>query len=387
MRHIKGYTYIFIMVVVIALFVSFFSLALSSVVAFNQAQQPLIIFLGIPVILITHVMYKNIDREVSTGIKAIYQDQFSNPKIPLIHTLYISITTLLAHLAGVSVGREGVAVQIGATIASNVNHYLYTFNKHVILCIGIATGFATFFGTPLTATLFAIEVAHLRLGIKEYYHYILILICAYIGYFISHLFKLNHLHIEVEHTPYTLKMILILSLLVIMLLLLSHLYIYLFKKAKIIFQTIKTHLLIKRLILTLILCSLIYFLDLSHMRGLGTQLIQMSTFAPSKIVLFDPLLKIFLTISFITVGFKGGEVTPIFAIGAMCGALVSQAFHIDHSLLVVCGIALFFMFTTNTRLAALFLIIEISNNQTLWVVLPILLVFITYAPKKGIYQI
>ena len=69
------------------------------------------------------------------------------------------IGTWLAHLFGASVGREGVAVQLGATVANQFQQWFSSKrNRQILLMIGMGSGFAGLFGTPLAATFFAIEV-------------------------------------------------------------------------------------------------------------------------------------------------------------------------------------------------------------------------------------
>ncbi|MBM9834919.1 chloride channel protein, partial [Enterococcus faecalis] len=58
------------------------------------------------------------------------------------------------------------------------------------------------------------------------------------------------------------------------------------------------------------------FLMLYHGRysGLGTNLIDAS-FSGKDIYFYDWLLKLVLTVATLAIGFQGGEVTPLFAIG------------------------------------------------------------------------
>lgn len=56
-------------------------------------------------------------------------------------------------------GREGVAVQIGATLSHAFGKKLkMPDNSKVMLITGMAAGFGGLFQTPLTAVFFAIEV-------------------------------------------------------------------------------------------------------------------------------------------------------------------------------------------------------------------------------------
>lgn len=72
--------------------------------------------------------------------------------IPLALIPLVMIGTWLTHLFGGSAGREGVAVQIGATLSHYFTKYFhFPKNGKVLLITGMAAGFAGLFQTPLTA--------------------------------------------------------------------------------------------------------------------------------------------------------------------------------------------------------------------------------------------
>jgi H+/Cl- antiporter ClcA len=67
--------------------------------------------------------------------------------------------TLFSHLGGASVGREGTALQMGGAIADQFAR-LFTLAKEerrTLLLCGVSGGFAAVFGTPLAAAVFALE--------------------------------------------------------------------------------------------------------------------------------------------------------------------------------------------------------------------------------------
>ena len=79
-------------------------------------------------------------------------------KIPLVLVPLIMLTTWMSHLFGGSVGREGVAVQIGATLSHRfARHIKIPDASRIFLMTGMAAGFAGLFQTPLAATFFALE--------------------------------------------------------------------------------------------------------------------------------------------------------------------------------------------------------------------------------------
>lgn len=69
--------------------------------------------------------------------------------------------TLATHLCGGSAGREGTAVQMGGSIAGGVARHLRleAGALQALLMAGMAAGFGAVFGTPLAGAVFAVEVA------------------------------------------------------------------------------------------------------------------------------------------------------------------------------------------------------------------------------------
>ncbi len=69
--------------------------------------------------------------------------------------------TLVTHLFGGSAGREGTAVQMGGSIAGGVARHLRldAAALQALLMAGMAAGFGAVFGTPLAGAVFAVEVA------------------------------------------------------------------------------------------------------------------------------------------------------------------------------------------------------------------------------------
>ena len=80
--------------------------------------------------------------------------------VPLRMAPLILGSTVISHLFGASVGREGTAVQMGGALADQLTPIfkLSTAQRQVVLMAGISAGFASVFGTPLAGALFALEV-------------------------------------------------------------------------------------------------------------------------------------------------------------------------------------------------------------------------------------
>ena len=78
----------------------------------------------------------------------------------------ILLGTLATHLGGGSAGREGTAVQIGGSLAGSIGLWGKAPQHHFpgLLMAGVAAGFGAVFGTPWAGAVFALEVLRHRTG-------------------------------------------------------------------------------------------------------------------------------------------------------------------------------------------------------------------------------
>ena len=93
---------------------------------------------------------------------ALVLDAVRDPRtrVPGILAPMILGSTLLSHLCGGSVGREGTAVQMGASLGETIRRRFFatTNDPAAALLAGVAGGFGAVFGTPWAGALYAVEL-------------------------------------------------------------------------------------------------------------------------------------------------------------------------------------------------------------------------------------
>ena len=125
---------------------------------------PFLALMGLAIVFAYRTWGKGTDRGMSLVFDVGHgrEDAISPRLVPL-----VMLSAWGTHLFGGSAEREGVAVQIGATISHWIGRRLpFRDPGNTFLRIGMAAGFAGLFRTPLAATVFAIEV--LVAGRMEY---------------------------------------------------------------------------------------------------------------------------------------------------------------------------------------------------------------------------
>jgi H+/Cl- antiporter ClcA len=307
-----------------------------------------------------------------------------NEHIPKMLVPLIIVTTWITHLFGGSAGREGVAVQLGATIAHTIAKKLkFLNNSRVLLVIGMAAGFAGLFQTPIAATFFALEV--LVSGVFLYEALLPALVASFAASTTSHLLGLEKFSVYIPNTlsfspEIFLKLILVGIIFGIVGGIFAILLSYSKKKlASLIENPIKR--------IFMIGCLLTLLLLLLHMGrycGLGTNLIHLS-FTNGEIFEYDWVLKLLLTILTLAAGFQGGEVTPLFSIGASLGIILGSLLGLPIMLIAALGYAAVFGSATNTLLAPILIGAEVFGAEnTLYFVIVCSLAFI-FNGNKTIY--
>lgn len=338
----------------------------------TRFAHPWLLFLlplgGFVIGLLYHRMGKSVE-----GGNNLIVEQIHEPGggVPLRMAPLIFIGTVATHLFGGSAGREGTAVQLGGSLASAVARLFRLDNAgvRVLLMAGIAAGFGAVFGTPLAGAVFALEV--LAVGRVEYAALVPCLVAGIVGDWTCHLWGIHHGAYHIDYLAGTTGALLVDPLLLGKAALAG----VVFGLAGLAFAEANHSLgsLFKRLIPYgplrpvvggIMVIILVYALGTRDYLGLGVWSADPN--APTIAGFFGPqvdhwswLLKALFTVVTLSAGFKGGEVTPLFFIGAALGNALGGLLGAPIDLFAGLGFVAVFAGAANTPLACTIMGIEL----------------------------
>lgn len=291
-------------------------------------------------------------------------EEFYNPKriIPFKMAPLVLFGTVVTHLFGGSAGREGTAVQMGGAIADQFTKLfkLRSRDRKILIIVGISAGFSSVFATPLAGAIFALEV--LVLGRMRYEAILASFIGAVVADYTCNWWGVSHTHYHIAQIPelspenllWSLFVGIIFGLTSMLFSRSTHFWAGFFKR------TIKYPPL-RPFVGGIVIALAVFCLGTTKYIGLGVPVI-VDAFSVD-LNSYDFLLKLLFTSFTLGAGFKGGEVTPLFFIGATLGNALVWFVPLPVSLLAGMGFVAVFAGATNTPIACIFMGIELFGAQ------------------------
>lgn len=330
----------------------------------NNNVIKLVPFLPIAGILVM-LLYKQFSKESIKGMTLVFQTGLGdNDRIPKMLIPLAILSTWITHLFGGSAGREGVAVQLGATVAHTIGRKMkLPDNSRVLLISGMAAGFAGLFQTPLAATFFAMEV--LVAGALQYDALLPALTGSFVASYTSHLLGLEKFTVVIEDTlNMSPSMIVKLIVIGIVFGIVGGAFAHVLSLAKKFFATLINDPIKRIFAMGCILTLVLLVLHMGRYCGLGTNLISAS-FSGENIYSYDWILKFLLTILTLSAGYQGGEVTPLFAIGSSLGIVLAHLLGIPAGITAALGYAAVFGGASNSLIAPILIGAEVFGPQNI----------------------
>ncbi len=346
----------------------------------------IILFLPLAGLLIGWGYYKY-GKSVVRGNNQIIEE-YQEPKkiIPFRMAPMVLLGTVITHLFGGSAGREGTAIQMGAAIADRFTKWLKMSNvdRRLLLMMGTSAGFAAVFGTPWAASIFAFEV--LRLDSFKWKRLVPVMIAAFVG-------DWTCMALQVHHTMYDMYIVdaPVFTLQTIFWAIIAGVVFgfgaFIFSQSNHLFGSLFGNYIrfspLRPVIGGAVLAVVVFAIGTTKYIGLGIPIIEEAF--QNKLPVYDFLVKTLFTAFTLGAGFKGGEVTPLFFVGATLGNALAYFVPLPLALLAGMGFVAVFAGATNTPLACTVMGLELFGlTGGVYMFIACVFAYIFSGPK-GIY--
>ena len=365
---------------------AFFGSILQNVSAIRDANPlywiPALALGGVAIVL----TYRKFGKGSERGMGIIFDVAHGKEReIPLRLIPLIMATTWVTHLFGGSSGREGVAMQIGATLGHNISSKIPVENApRILLVSGMAAGFAGLFQTPMAAIALSIEI--LLAGHLEMAALLPATVAAVSAYKVSEMLGTARFTVDLNsfspdwnlaglfygETGLDIYFVLKLAVLGVMFGLVGGGFARLLPFSRKFFAEKFPNPVKRVAIMGVALSATLLLFWQGRYSGLGTNLTDLCfgnaaalSASDAGIYAYDWILKLLFTVVTLSVGFQGGEVTPLFTIGATFGAVVAAIVGVPFPLAAALGYAAVFGGATNTLFAPILVGAEMFGFDTL----------------------
>lgn len=331
-------------------------------------------------------LYKKIGKNAIRGNNlVIEQANGENEEIPLILVPLTLTGTLVTHLFGGSAGREGTAVQMGGAVAEFIGKLikLNKLDRKIIIICGISAGFSSVFGTPIAGTIFGLEV--LSLGVIRHEA----LLPSFLSAFIANIVTLSY---GITHTPYLIGSIPSFSIALFFKLIIAGIIFgiigLVFSHSIVIIKRVYSKWIkdpvIRSFVGGVVIILFVFIIGSRDYLGLSLPLLQQAFDGTANTFAF--LWKLIFTVFTLGAGFQGGEVTPLFDIGATLGSSLSQILSVPTPFLAALGFIGVFAAATNTPIACFIMGMELFGSSSLVYLFLICVISYICSGNSGIYS-
>jgi H+/Cl- antiporter ClcA len=336
--------------------------------------------------LVIGAFYERYGKSIRGGNNLVIETvQDAKPQIPSRMAPMVLIGTVLTHLFGGSAGREGTAVQMAASLTDEVAHRirLAPHARRQLLAAGIAGGFGSVFGTPIAGAFFGLEV--IRVGRVDYDALLPALVASVIGDLVTRALGIVHTaypHVAtLDLTPALAGRWFVFAIAVAVVTTGFVELLHFVKK--------RGEVMIPRLPLRmfaggLVVVALWQLSGTDDYLGLGVPTI-VRAFGDERLAWSAFAWKLVMTAVTVGSGFLGGEVTPLFFVGATLGNDLARLLQLPLGLAAGVGLATVFGTAANTPIALSIMAVELLGSGVLPHVVIVAVIAYLASGHRGIY--
>ncbi|SEM87046.1 voltage-gated chloride channel family protein [Paenibacillus sp. OV219] len=307
-------------------------------------------------------------------------------RVPLRMAPMILLGTWVTHLFGGSAGREGTAVQMGGSLADLAARFFRAdaVDRRILLLCGLSGGFGAVFGTPLAGAVFALEVVTLG-GRMAYKAIVAVVISAFVGDWLTRAVGIKHLSYSMGGIPsFSMLLLVKVAAAAICFGLMSWLFVTGVKQLKGVLSRIVPRVYVRSFIGGAVVIALVYIAGSRTYLGLSLPLLVQSF--QEQLPSVDFVWKSVITVITLGSGFLGGEVTPLFVIGAALGNALAPVLHLSVPFLAGLGLIAVFAGAANTPLACIVLGYELFGGAGIGYMFVVCLISYMFSGHAGIYE-
>ena len=331
-------------------------------------------------------VYHRYGGRVASGNNLIL-DEIHDPKkiVPLRMAPFVLLGTVLTHLLGGSAGREGTAVQMGASLSDQLSRFFRVEpdERKILLMAGAGAGFGAALGTPWAGALFGMEV--LRVGRLRLFAWWECLVSSFVAYGTALLLKAPHtIYPRFEIPKWETSTIFYIVMSGVFFGLSARLFVAMAHFVERWSAKLVVYSPLRPFGVGLLLI-LFYRIEGSY-RYVGLGLTRIQNALTSVSSLSEPVWKAFFTALTVGSGFKGGEFIPLVFIGTTLGSALSAVFPISLQLLAGVGFAAVFAGASNTPLACSIMAMEIFGPKMAPYALVACYVSFLFSGTQSIYK-
>lgn len=344
---------------------SAFHLSVDYVTHLREEYRWIILLLPLGGIAIVTI-YKLCRFEITMGTNRVIESVRSDKKVPTRMAPLIFASTVITHLFGGSAGREGAALQLGGSIGYRFGKIFKLGEKdmHLVVMLGMSAVFAALFGTPLTATVFVLEV--ISVGVVYYAGLVPCIISSVVAYNVSLFFGITPVRfLAVATQPATASVMLKTVAIAILCALVSILFCTAIKKCEHYSEKLLHNNYVRVLVGGAIIVLLTVVLRTTDYNGAGMDVITSAINGQARPEAF--ILKIIFTAITIAAGFKGGEIVPTFFIGSTFGCVAGALLGLNPGFGAAIGFVALFCGVVNCPLASIMLALEVFGSDSILV--------------------